>query len=88
MGKSIDDILREMEEKRIADASLRQENERKIAEVNEAARKDYIQRMRMYENSIFNSSTPSAGSGGGSLKNISNGYIADGYIADGYIGNQ
>ena len=85
MAKSIDDILREMEEKRVSDATLRQENERKIAEVNEAARKDYIQRMRMYEKLTFNpSSSSSAGSGGGSLKK----YIANGYVSSGYIGNQ
>ena len=82
MAKSIDDILREMEEKRVADATLRQENERKILEMKEVARKDYVQRMRMYES--FNNTSPlSVGSGGG-IKS----YVTFGYVSLGYIGNE
>jgi len=81
MAKSIDDILREMEEKRVADAALRQENERKILEMKEVARKDYVQRMRMYES--FNNTSPLSVGYGGGIKS----YVTFGYVSLGYIGN-
>lgn len=94
MSKSIEDILREMEEKRLSDTLLKESNERKISEKNDSIRKEYMRRMMMYEglaNNPLSSSSSAGGSGGSNGSSGTSGlakYVEDGYVSSGYIGNQ
>jgi hypothetical protein len=93
VSKSIEDILKEMEEKRLSDALLKESNEKKISEKNDSIRKEYMRRMMMYESLANNplSSSSAGGSGGSNGSSGTSGlakYVEDGYVTNGYIGNQ
>jgi hypothetical protein len=87
MTKSLEDIMRQMEAQKSAEQQRRFVEERALNEQRERQRREHLERIRVYE-SYTNFTSYSSASGGGSLKNISNGYIADGYVSYGYIGNQ
>ena len=68
MGKSLEDVWREMQQKREAEAELRATNERAEAEKAEAARKEYLRRHRMYEALAPAAAASAAAGAGGNAK--------------------
>jgi hypothetical protein len=66
-GKSLDDILRQMQAQRAAEQQQRMAQERALYEQRERLRQEYLQRMRMYEfaSPNFSPSSAAAGAGGG-----------------------
>lgn len=73
MGKSLDDIWRQMQAQRAAEQQAKAAQERALYEQRERARQEYLQRMRMYEFTSFNpaaaaAASSAAGAGGGQVQ--------------------
>lgn len=60
MGKSLDDIWRQMQAQRAAEQQAKAAQERALYEQRERARQEYLQRMRMYEFTSFNPAAAAA----------------------------
>ena len=67
MGKSIEEILRQMESERNQRINEEQYNLDQINHQRDLARKEWNKRMRMYENLSSNSSNSAGAGGGGSI---------------------
>ena len=74
MGKSIEEILKQIESERIQRVNEEQSKIDQINNQRDLSRKEWNRRMKMYEN-LSNTSSPAAGAGGGGNKKYENIYI-------------
>lgn len=65
--KSLEQIWQQIQSQREAEAQRQAVQERALYEQREIARQEYLKRMRMFESSTVNTSSSSAGAGGGRL---------------------
>jgi hypothetical protein len=63
-GKSLNEIWSQMQAQRAAEQQARMAQERALYEQRERARKEYLQKMRMYEKVSLNTTTNAAAAGG------------------------
>lgn len=63
-GKSIQEILQKIENERIDRRKEQQEEERRLNSIREKSRKEYLERNRIYENALYNSTTNTSSVGG------------------------
>lgn len=76
-GKSIKEILEKIENERIEKIKKNEEEERRLNSIREKSRKEYLERNRIYENALYNTTTntPSAGGRGTKAKRKVKSYI-------------
>ncbi len=71
MSKSLEEIWQKMQNEKLIQRAIRENQEKKLYEAREKARQEYLQRNRMYENFVPTSAASSAvGSGGGRQQSI------------------
>ena len=63
-GKSIKEILEKIENDRIERIRNNEEEERRLNSIREKSRKEYLERNRIYENALYNTTTNMASAGG------------------------
>lgn len=68
MGKSLEEIWNEMEQKRLLEKQIVEQQEQQLYEQREKARQEYLKNMRMYEAAINNANSAAAGGAGGTKK--------------------
>lgn len=63
-GKSIKEILEKIENERIEKIKKNEEEERRLNSIREKSRKEYLERNRIYENALYNTTTNTSSAGG------------------------
>lgn len=76
-GKSIKEILEKIENERIEKIKKNEEEERRLNSIREKSRREYLERNRIYENALYNTTTntPSVGGRGSKEKRKVKSYI-------------
>lgn len=63
-GKSIKEILEKIENERIEKIKKNEEEERRLNSIREKYRREYLERNRIYENALYNTTTNTSSAGG------------------------
>jgi hypothetical protein len=63
-GKSIKEILEKIENERIEKIKKNEEEERRLNSIREKSRREYLERNRIYENALYNTTTNTSSAGG------------------------
>lgn len=82
MSKSIDQVWVEIQQRRQQERALQRAKEREIFEKRERARREYLEKMKIYENSLVKTKSFNAASAGGTLDRTVNSFVERDYVSD------